>query len=90
MRAFAVHRALQPAHIRQIDAELVLENAVDEDRRRHGVERHADPFAGEILRSFYSGFAVNRDKAHPECDRRKHRNGDERAFAIGEALDEFG
>jgi len=52
---------------------IVLQQATDEDRRRHGIERHADPFAGEVL-----GLAdlalVDRDIAVPEHARRKHRD----------------
>jgi len=74
----------------QIDAELVFENAVDEDRRRHRVERHADALTGEVLRALDSRFAINRDEAKPKCDRWEHRDSHERAIAVGEALDEFG
>src|ERR1700740_2748010 len=90
MRARRVHRALHPMDFGQIDAEFGFENAVDEDRGRHRVERHADALASEVLRALDSRFAINRDEAEPECDRREYRNGHERAFAIGEALNEFG
>ncbi len=90
MRAGLVHRALDPMDLGQIDAEFVMQHAVDEDCRRHGVERHADALALEILRRLDAGLLVDGNEAHPECDRREHRKGDERTLVAGKALSEFG
>ena len=87
--AGGVHRALHPVDFRQIDAEFVLQHAVDEDRRGHRVERHADALAFEVLRALDARLAVDGDEAEAERDRGKHRDGDERALPVGEALGEF-
>ena len=89
MGAFRVHGALHPVNLRQIDAELVMQNAVDEDRRRHRIERHADALAFQILRRLDPRLAIDRDEAHAKSDRGEHRNGDKRALLTGKALGEF-
>lgn len=40
-----LHRAFDPLHARQVDA-LLLQQPADPRRGRHGVELHADIFAG--------------------------------------------
>lgn len=40
-----LHRAFDPLHTRQVDA-LLLQQPADLRRGRHGVELHADIFAG--------------------------------------------
>ena len=40
-----LHRAFDPLHARQVDA-LLLQQPADPHRGRHGVELHADIFAG--------------------------------------------
>src|SRR5262249_52083353 len=90
VRTRRIHRALHPGDFRQVHSELVLEDAVNEDRRSHRIKRHPDAFAGEVFRILYSRFAVDGDEAEPEGDRGKNRNGDERALAIDKALDELG
>ncbi len=90
MRARRIHRALHPVDFGQVDAELVLQHAVDEDGGGHRIKRHADALAFEVLRRLDSRFTIDGDEAKPERDRGKHRDGDERAFFVGEALDEFG
>jgi hypothetical protein len=76
-------------YLRKIDAEFVLQHAVDEDGGRHRVKRHADPLAFEILRRLDAGLAVDGDEAEPERDRGENRNGDEGTLLVGEALHEF-
>ena len=90
VRAAGVHRALHPVDLAQVDAVFVLQEAVDVDRRRHGEERHADALAFEVLRLGDAGLLVDGDEAVAEGARRKHRDGDERALLVGEALHELG
>ena len=90
VRAAGVHRALHPMHLAQVDAVFVLQDAVDVDRRRHGEERHADALAFEVLRLGDAGLLVDGDEAVAEGARGKHRDGDERALLVGEALHELG
>ena len=42
-------RALDPFDLVEIDTEVVLHQAADEDGGGLGVERHADALAGEVL-----------------------------------------
>ena len=49
MGAGVIDRALHPVNFLEIDAVFVLQQPADEDRRRHGVERHADALALQIL-----------------------------------------
>ena len=84
----AVDGALDPLGVGEIDAVLVAEQAADEHRRRHGVERHADPLAGDVLRVL-DELPVDEDEAVTEHARGEHRDGDERILAADEARDEF-
>src|ERR1700730_18239868 len=49
VEAGLVDGALDPFDLIEIDAEVVLHQAADEDRGGLSVERHADALAGEIL-----------------------------------------
>src|ERR1700683_3702245 len=90
VRSGLVHSALHPANLGEIDAEFVMQDAVDEDCGRHRVERHADAFTFEILRRLDARLLVDGDEAHAESDRGKYRYSDERAFVASESLREFG
>ncbi len=90
VRAAGVHRALHPMNLAQVDAVFVLQDAVDVDRRRHGEQRHADALAFEVLGLGDAGLLVDGDEAVAEGARGKHRDGDERALLVGEALHELG
>ena len=90
VRAGLVHGALHPADLGEVDAEFVVQDAVDEDGGGHRVERHADAFAFEILGRLDAGLLVDGDEAHAEGDRGEHRDGDERALVAGKSLREFG
>jgi hypothetical protein len=74
----------------EIDAEFMLEQAADEDRGRHGVERHADALAFEVLGLGDARFLVDGDETVAERARGEDRDRDERALLVGEALDELG
>jgi len=84
-----VDRALHPFDLGQIDAEIVLHQAADEQRGGLGVERHADALAFQILGRF-DELAVDHDEAVAEHPRRKRRQRRERQLLGGEAADIFG
>ena len=75
--------------IREVDAEVVLHQAADEERGGLGVERHADPLAFEVLRGF-DVLAVDHDEAVAKHPRGEHRQRDERQLFRGIAADELG
>ena len=85
----AVDVALDPFVLGEIDAVLVAQQPADEDRRGHGVDRHADALAFEVLRRL-DVLLVDEDEAVPEHARGEHRNGDERTLPGDEARDVFG
>src|SRR6266446_3385533 len=84
-----VDGALHPVDFLEVHAIFVLQETANENRRRHGVKRHADALALEILRLLYPGLLVNGNEAVAECARGKNRDRDEGALLVGEALDEF-
>ena len=90
VRAGGVDRALHPGDLREIDAVIVLQDAADEDRGGHGVERDADALAFEVLRLGDADLLVDADEGVPEAARGEHRDGDEIALLVGVALDVFG
>ena len=65
--------AFDPGHAGKIDAVIVLEQAADEDRGCHSIERHADALAREVLGLAHLAL-VDRDIAVPEHARGKHRD----------------
>src|SRR5215475_8934545 len=68
---------------------IMLENAADEDRGRHGVERDADALAFEVLGLADARLLVDADEAVAEAARGKHRDGHERTLLVGVALNVF-
>ncbi|MBI2318174.1 MAG: hypothetical protein HYU75_14550 [Betaproteobacteria bacterium] len=68
---------------------LIGQQPADEDRRRHGVDLHADAFALQVLRRPDLP-AVDEDEAVAKDPRGKHRDRDERALPGDEARDVFG
>ena len=80
VRLGVVHAALDPGDAGEVDAVVVLQQPADDDRRRHGVERHADALAGEVLRLAYLPL-VDRDVAVAEHARGEHRDRHHRAVA---------
>jgi hypothetical protein len=90
VRAGLVHSALHPTNLSEVDAEFVVQDAIDEDGSSHRVERHADAFAFEVLGRLDAGLLVDGDETHAEGDRRENRDGDERALIAGEALGKLG
>jgi hypothetical protein len=74
--------------VERVDAVIVLQQAADPDRRRHGVELDADPLALKILR-LLDHAGIDRDEAVPEHARWEHRQGDERTLAGRVAADVF-
>ncbi len=89
MPVAAVDLALDPGDVGEIDAALVRQQSLDEDRSRHGVHRQTDASAFEVFRGFHE-LTIDGDEAVPERPRRKHRDGDERALFRGIPRDEFG
>ena len=89
VRLGAVDVALDPFVLGEVDAVLVAQQPADEDRGGHGVDRHADALAFEVLRRL-DVLLVDEDEAVPEHARGEHRNGDERALPGDEARDVFG
>src|SRR5262245_18663928 len=90
VRALFVDRALHPGAIREVDAVVVLQDAADEDRSRHGVKRDADALACQVLGLADPRLLVDADEAVAEAARGKHRDGHERTLLVGVALDVFG
>src|SRR5262249_41008371 len=78
------------AHGGEVHIVMMAENAADPDRRRHGVERDADAFAGDVLGRADAGLAVDVDVAMAEDARGKHQQRHERTSSAGKATDEFG
>ena len=89
VEAGLVDGALDPFDLVEIDAEVVLHQAADEDRGGLGVERHADALAGEVLGRL-DVLAVDDDEAVAEHPRGEHRQRHERQLLGGIAGDEFG
>jgi hypothetical protein len=89
MRRRAVDGAFEPIDLGEIDAVLVAEQAANEHRGGHGVDRHADALALQVLGAF-DVLAVDENETVPEHPRGKHRDGDERALVGDEARDVFG
>jgi hypothetical protein len=89
MRAGGVDRALHPFAIGEVDPVFVAQETANEDRRRHGVERDADPLACKILRRLDAGILVDPDDIVPERARWEHRQRHEIALSGGITLNEF-
>ena len=89
VRALLVDCALHPRHLGKVDAVIVLQDAADEDRRRHRVERNPDALAFKVLGRLDAGPFVDGNEAVPEAARGKHRDGHERALLVGVTLDVF-
>src|SRR3954469_12547280 len=88
MRSGRVDGTLHPGAFREIDAVVMLQNAADENRRRHRVERNADALALQIFR-FLDLVLVDADEGVTEAARGEYRDRDERAFLVGVALHVF-
>src|SRR5262245_43319315 len=67
---------------------FVAEQAADEHRRRHGVERHSNALAFEVFR-ILDVLAVDEDEAVPENKLREYGNGDVRALISSDPRYEF-
>src|SRR4051812_19938918 len=87
--ARAIYRTLNPMDLLEVHTIFMLEQTADEDRGCHGVKRHADALAFQILGRPDAGFLVDGDEAVAEAARGKHRQRDERTLLVGEALYEF-
>src|SRR5262249_15440155 len=89
MTAGVIDRALGPPDRRKIHAVLIGKVTPDPHRRRHRVERDADPLTLDVFRGADAGPAVHIDVTVAEDSRRKHWQRHEGAIASVEATDEL-
>ena len=88
MRASGVDGALDPGDVGEIHAIFMLQQAANEDRRRHGIKRHADALAFKVLGLGDAHLAIDPDEGMAKAARREHRNRHKGAFLVGVALDD--